>query len=648
MFFQEKPITEKDLEIAIKYETVIKEIGSSLAGFATPLGSVTSTFENLTLNAEGLNKAFLGTRQRLQEMLGSINEAVPRITALGGEYKDAANTINQIAVGARRNVIATTEDITELFAAGKLVGKTVSEIVNDFANAGFTYERVADDIKDSIFLVQSLGQNARTVMQAVVDNTEKLSRYNFNDGVRGLTRMAAQASLLRFDMKDTFDLAEGLFKPERAIEVASAFQRLGVSVGNLADPFQLMNQSILDPSGLQESLINVAKSFTYFDEKTKSFRISPQGILTLKELQDQTGVNAENMRRAGLAAAELDARLAKINTVGFSMPVSEDDKKLIANIARMGTGEGADYEVTIKDDKGYEEQKKLSALTEGEFKRLIEQQKQAPKSIEDIQKKQLTTSEALLAEFRTLKETIASALIGLPGVTAQIDRGLSETREFAGSLPRLMEQAGVQKQMDVFRGQLMDARNIEDKEERRIREKEITDEAEEYLKSLGEKFAQNTKINVQEMLSSNFLSEKLFGTFKQFFDMDSSGRRRNPDTNYIPKRAEGGPVDANSKYLVGEKGPEIFVPQVKGEILPNIGNKPLISALSEQKVDVNINFPNSLKIDWNVDIPPGTDQKFVEAALTPAGKQAIYKAWQEQSYELGKSISKSIIPGMSS
>ena len=103
--------------------------------------------------------------------------------------------------------------------------------------------------------------------------------------------------MLRFDMKETFELADKVLDPDKAIEVASAFQRLGVSAGNLTDPFMLMNQSINDPSGLQDSLINVAKQFTYFDEQTKSFKISPQGILTLREMEQQTGVSATDMGR---------------------------------------------------------------------------------------------------------------------------------------------------------------------------------------------------------------------------------------------------------------------------------------------------------------------------------------------------------------
>ena len=36
------------------------------------------------------------------------------------------------------------------------------------------------------------------------------------------------------------------------------------------------------------------------------------------------------------------------------------------------------------------------------------------------------------------------------------------------------------------------------------------------------------------------------------------------------KRASGGPVDAGKTYLVGEKGPELFVPNFSGRIVPNL------------------------------------------------------------------------------
>jgi phage-related minor tail protein len=40
-------------------------------------------------------------------------------------------------------------------------------------------------------------------------------------------------------------------------------------------------------------------------------------------------------------------------------------------------------------------------------------------------------------------------------------------------------------------------------------------------------------------------------------------------SSVIPGRAVGGPVKARSPYIVGERGPELFVPSERGAIIPN-------------------------------------------------------------------------------
>jgi hypothetical protein len=57
----------------------------------------------------------------------------------------------------------------------------------------------------------------------------------------------------------------------------------------------------------------------------------------------------------------------------------------------------------------------------------------------------------------------------------------------------------------------------------------------------------------------------------------------------LPGKAEGGGVAANRPYIVGEKGPEVFVPQVSGYIVPNnqlSGNGSFASAAPRVTVNV--------------------------------------------------------------
>jgi hypothetical protein len=230
-------------------------------------------------------------------------------------------------------------------------------------------------------------------------------------------------------MQQTFQLAEKVLSPEGAVETAAAFQRLGLAVGNLADPFALMNASINDPGSLQDSLVEVSKQFTYFDEKTKTFKINPQGVLTLRELESQTGVSAKEMSKLGLAAAELDQRLTQISpTLKFQ---NEEDKQYLANIGRMG--EGGQYEVKIK---GQEDYVKLGQLTQEQLDELITEQKTGPKTVEELQRAQLTVDEIISSDIAAIKYAVLGGIL--------TDKNIQDLREGGRTLAEVTGRAGVE------------------------------------------------------------------------------------------------------------------------------------------------------------------------------------------------------------
>jgi hypothetical protein len=54
----------------------------------------------------------------------------------------------------------------------------------------------------------------------------------------------------------------------------------------------------------------------------------------------------------------------------------------------------------------------------------------------------------------------------------------------------------------------------------------------------------------------------------------------NQNTNFtIPARASGGPVSAGQPYMVGERGPERFIPSTNGTILPSGSGGPQVIQL---------------------------------------------------------------------
>jgi hypothetical protein len=112
---------------------------------------------------------------------------------------------------------------------------------------------------------------------------ESMNKYNFQGGVDGLAKMAAQASSMRIDMKTTLNFAEGLYNPEKAIEMSSALQRLGVTQSDLLDPLRLMDLSLNDPTELQNQLVQMTEQFVQLNEKGQ-FQIAPGQIRRLREI----------------------------------------------------------------------------------------------------------------------------------------------------------------------------------------------------------------------------------------------------------------------------------------------------------------------------------------------------------------------------
>ena len=406
--------------------------------------------ERMSSWAREINNVFGQSRARITELQTAVVDTVPGINRLGGDINDVGKAISEIALASRRNVVANSEDIEQLFAATKILGGSIQEMAESFQNVGIGISQIGPELEKSISYIQSIGGNTEQVMKSVQSNMDQMNRYQFEGGVQGLTKMAAQASMLRFDMSNTFALAEKVLTPEGAIETAAAFQRLGVAAGNLADPFQLMNQSINDPSGLQDSLANISKQFTYFDEKTQTFKINPQGVLTLREMEKSANLAQGSLSKMGLAAAELDKRISDVNRAGLKF-ASEEDKQYLANIAKMGkTGK---YEVELKDGT----KKELANLNQDEFDELIEAQKTRPKDLEEIARAQMTNSDVIKGDVSAIRNAFLGGIISPRGLLQGVEGAKKVATTATGEVSkRLSSTEEVRNQTTQFFGTLKD------------------------------------------------------------------------------------------------------------------------------------------------------------------------------------------------
>jgi methyl-accepting chemotaxis protein len=580
-----------------------------------PIQTLAEAVGLMVAGADELNKNFSLGRARIEEMKKAFADSAAGVEKLGGSLDNVVDTISSVAAASNRNVIENEKVISELYAASKVLGTSSETLVNNFKDVGYETSQIGTNLSESIVYIQSVGLNATQVMKDVSANMEKMNRYQFDGGVAGLAKMAAQASMLRFDMAQTFSFADRMLTPENAINMASAFQRLGVTAGNLVDPFVLMNESINDPTGLQNSLARLGQEFTYFDEETKSFKINPQGVLTLRQMEEEAGLAAGSLSKSALAAADLDKRLSQVSGAGLKFE-NEEDKQYLANIAKMG--EGGKYEVTLNDGT----KKELQNLNQEEFDELIQQQKDAPKTVEDIQRSQLSALESIAGDMKAMVDAGRFGTVSAKDVSTNIEGLRNIVTKFADvsqkSIPKTPEvrdsvEEAIKKMRDLFSSAQSSG----------ISSSEFINKVktiEDSLLKKGENLGEESYKAIQKILKETASNVKGGSDIEKYFRDKILPTSEKP---MIPTTQTKSPTTAKPLTRDAVMG--------KGTASKNYAG----SGSQSKQINSQVDFGGTITI--KVDAPAGISKQYFEQYFdTPEFKRKIYEYYEEKAKDLEK------------
>ena len=371
--------------------------GDATRGLGEAIGSNFNpeTIAKVVLTLDKASSEMLKSFGRGQEMADilriSMSNSVTEVRKLGGDIADVLATQKAASEALGRNVILSEKTTKDLYATFKVTGVEVGKVVAGMADVGISSVKATNEMLKVVNVARESGANAQAVSAKVIDNMNALNKYNFAGGVEGLAKMAAQATSLRIDMSQTLGFAEKVFNPEGAIEVAAAMQRLGVSQSALLDPLKLMDLSQNDPAELQNQIAQMSKQFVQLG-KDGHFEIMPGAKRQLREISSAMGISYDQLTKMALGGADLDKKLKEITFPS----ATEDQKKMIANMAEMG--EGGSYEIkTVAGDT-----KKVSDLTPEEIKALEKMASAKPESMEELAKQQLTATQAVAAAINSL------------------------------------------------------------------------------------------------------------------------------------------------------------------------------------------------------------------------------------------------------
>ena len=452
---------------------------------------------------------------------------------------------------------------------------------------------------------RQIGANAVAVSKQVLDNTESMNRYNFVGGVEGLSKMAAQAVSLRVDMSKTLEFADKVFNPEGAIEMAAAMQRLGVAQSDLLDPLRLMDLSANDPTELQNQIVQMTQQFVQLN-KNGQFEIMPGAKRQFYEISKAMNIPYETLTKMAIGSKDLDEKMKKISFP--SSIASEEDKKMIANMAEFNKGSGK-FEVSFSDDKGNLVTKDVTKLSETD--RDLLKKGFEPKTLEQLTKEQLSYQKDIAANMRAVAHQGGFGMAA--SKTGQQLYGLKKdaTQAFAGtfvndatSSKRLTE--GINNSMgpviESFKDMLAGKKSPQDALNALAA---AAKKASGYVGELGtETIKAGGKAGQKMLMSENDFTQMLGMVLKKLVNAESQNSTTLNNTNDIPVQdfmINGRNLVTNpADTIFGGTGAERFFESVNKLTSGNNNMGMMENPTQNMNSTMDINF--NLKLDSNQNI----------------------------------------------
>lgn len=360
---------------------------------------------------------------------------------------DASKTTLQIGVGVSdlakgqqaysdaigRNIMLSESgyDAMAELSRGTLLGADgAASMASDMERFGIGVETARTGVERTVNKAHKMGVDANKAVKNLTGTLKIAQRFNFKGGTKNMEDMSAYAAKMRLEMESMTGMAEKVFRPEGAVEMAARLQTMGGEMARIGDPFQLMFKARNDFGGFIKDIGKAAAEFGYLNKETNEFEISALGMDRIREISQITGIAVDELTNLGRQAAKFEHIKTLIPNV-----FGDDEKELISSLATFDE-DSKQWTVKIGSDK-----KLLSQLNQAEIKKYKNEQQALKERAIQAQ----TFDDAfnnLIMQFKTmalpfveaLNENLVRPLVGLQ---QKMDKS-----EFIDAAKKLMGVAG--------------------------------------------------------------------------------------------------------------------------------------------------------------------------------------------------------------
>jgi len=391
-----------------------EKLGKMLAGIIVP---ATKSFWTYLQNSDkamktlNLNMGKFGTGADIVSK--NLQQSSMFAASLGVSVEELAKMQQGYSDELGRAVILTENQykaITEIAKGTALGVENATNFAAQLDLIGGNAENARDIIEGVADATQRMGLNTGKVLKDMNTNFKLITKYNFKQGVRGITDMAMYAAKFRVDIQDAVDSTEKARTLEGAVDLVSKLQVLGGQFAK-SDPFEMLYLSRNDPAQYTKKLNEMTKGMAALVKTADGFdfNVSALDRDRLRQFAEATGQDFGKVMEQALRQGQISAIKKEL----FGKNLKKEDREFIENLAILDKKTGK-FLINDKD---------ISKLTEKE----IEQMKGQKATLEERAKAAQNFNEALLNTLNELK----AAMLPLLNV---INKGLEWFNEFRGGI----------------------------------------------------------------------------------------------------------------------------------------------------------------------------------------------------------------------
>jgi hypothetical protein len=402
--------TQRAYEIQRKSEDSLREINRAVKSVWSGVKKVANTWMDFNDMAFKGGRAIGLNRQELENYQQSLIKNTINLAArYGVTTKELAQYQETYWNNIGRNIRFTEAQTENVTAMSKLVGDTnVQTTIDNMDRMGSSVGTAVDYMALVSARAQAYGLNATKSAELFAKNIGLAQKYNFREGINGVSKMVTLSQRLRFNMESIASVADTFSTIEGAIGASAKLQVLGGSYAmNFGNPMAVMYEALNDMEGLTERIVNTVAGKGYFDRTTGEVQMSSIDKRFIKEAAQALGMNADDLRNA--AYRQITTREVE-SQINRSERFTDVEKTAISNLATYDRERG--WIVKYMEENGEERSELVKNLKRTD----IDKVNKGTKSFQDSVKADVRQIAQYMREARERAQSTVSMRDQMKGI----------------------------------------------------------------------------------------------------------------------------------------------------------------------------------------------------------------------------------------